>query len=175
MSIPKLLNIKKDIYPIGSIYISLNSTEPATLFGGVWERIKDRFMMPAGDIYVADSTGGSAEQILLVENMPAHTHTRGTMNITGGFAPWSEGSGTDITQEQGAFYSSASAQYGWGTSTGRDADNEYIYFDASRSWTGETSSEGGGGEFLDYTPLHHCIHMEKNILRGSNKWQNRKY
>lgn len=27
------------IYPIGAIYISVNSTSPATLFGGKWERI----------------------------------------------------------------------------------------------------------------------------------------
>ena len=26
------------IYPIGSVYISVNSTNPSLLFGGVWER-----------------------------------------------------------------------------------------------------------------------------------------
>jgi len=46
------------IYPIGSIYISANSTSPASLFGGTWEQIKDRFLLAAGDTYKAGSTGG---------------------------------------------------------------------------------------------------------------------
>lgn len=50
-----------NVYPVGSIYMSFDSTSPAGIFGGVWERIKDKFLMPAGDIYVANSTGGSAE------------------------------------------------------------------------------------------------------------------
>lgn len=30
---------KSEIYPIGSIYLSINSTNPGTLFGGKWEQI----------------------------------------------------------------------------------------------------------------------------------------
>lgn len=36
------------IYPIGSIYISVNKTEPGILFGGTWERIEGRFLLGAG-------------------------------------------------------------------------------------------------------------------------------
>ena len=57
----------------------------------------------------------------------------GVPNITGGFAPWSEGTGTNITSPTGAFYDESSNQYGWGTATGRDQDNAYMRFDASRS------------------------------------------
>lgn len=55
------------IYPVGSIYISVNDTNPSTLFGGTWERIKDKFLLAAGDTYSAGSTGGNAE----------HTHKYG--------------------------------------------------------------------------------------------------
>ena len=48
------------VYPIGAIYISINSTSPATLFGGTWEAIKDRFLLSAGSSYSAGSTGGAA-------------------------------------------------------------------------------------------------------------------
>ena len=37
-----------DIYPIGSIYMSINSTNPSTLFGGTWEQIKGRFLLGQG-------------------------------------------------------------------------------------------------------------------------------
>lgn len=47
-------------YPVGSIYISINETDPATLFGGTWERLKDRFLLGAGDTYKAAAVGGSA-------------------------------------------------------------------------------------------------------------------
>lgn len=54
-----------DIYPVGSIYLSVNSTSPASLFGGVWERIQDRFLLAAGDTYTAGSTGGSADAVVV--------------------------------------------------------------------------------------------------------------
>lgn len=48
------------IYPVGAIYMSVNSTSPATLFGGTWVQIKDTFLLAAGTTYSAGATGGSA-------------------------------------------------------------------------------------------------------------------
>ena len=62
------------IYPVGSIYMSVTSTSPADLFGGTWERIKDRFLLASGDTYSAGSTGGEAQHTLTVDEMPAHAH-----------------------------------------------------------------------------------------------------
>ncbi len=64
-------------YPVGSVYISVNSTSPASLFGGSWERIKDTFLLSAGDVYSAGSTGGEAQHTLTVNEMPSHLHTFG--------------------------------------------------------------------------------------------------
>lgn len=47
------------VYPVGSIYISVNSTPPSELFGGTWEQIKDTFLLSAGDSYAAGSSGGN--------------------------------------------------------------------------------------------------------------------
>ena len=63
------------IYPVGSIYMSVNATSPASLFGGTWEQLKDRFLLAAGDTYAAGSTGGEAEHTLTVDEMPSHTHS----------------------------------------------------------------------------------------------------
>ena len=74
-AIPSNANIVNLIYPVGSIYMSVNSTSPATLFGGTWERIKDKFMLSAGDTYSAGATGGSASHKLTSAELPKHTHT----------------------------------------------------------------------------------------------------
>lgn len=48
------------IYPVGSIYLSINNTDPSTLFGGTWVQIKDKFLLSAGDTYAGGSTGGAS-------------------------------------------------------------------------------------------------------------------
>lgn len=70
------------IYPVGAIYMSVNSTNPATLFGGTWTQIKDTFLLAAGSTYAAGGTGGAADTTLTVANLPAHSHT-GATNIDG--------------------------------------------------------------------------------------------
>lgn len=61
-------------YPIGSIYISVNSTNPSTYFGGSWTQIKDRFLLACGSSYSNGSTGGEANHTLTVNEMPSHGH-----------------------------------------------------------------------------------------------------
>lgn len=63
-----------DIYPIGSIYMSVNSTNPSTLFGGTWVRLQDTFLLAAGSTYQAGSTGGEASHTLTETEIPSHTH-----------------------------------------------------------------------------------------------------
>ena len=63
-----------EIYPVGSIYMSVNNTNPSTLFGGTWSQIKDRFLLACGDIYSNGSTGGKATHTLTINEMPSHYH-----------------------------------------------------------------------------------------------------
>lgn len=49
------------IYPVGAIYLSTSEVSPGTLFGGTWERLKDRMLIGAGDAYKAAATGGSSK------------------------------------------------------------------------------------------------------------------
>ena len=36
------------VYPVGSIYISVNEASPETLFGGTWAKINGRFLLSTG-------------------------------------------------------------------------------------------------------------------------------
>ena len=71
-----LLNARRnlEIYPVGAIYMSVLDTDPATLFGGTWERLKDRFLLAAGEDHTAGSEGGEATVTLTSDEMPAHSH-----------------------------------------------------------------------------------------------------
>ena len=62
------------VYPVGSIYMSVNSTDPSLLFGGTWERIQDTFLLAAGSTYTAGDTGGEATHTLTTDEMPSHRH-----------------------------------------------------------------------------------------------------
>ena len=79
-------------YPVGSIYLSLGSTNPGTLFGGTWEQIKGRFLLGTGspgantDSLFGDmintsynaslgSLGGQDSHKLLENQIPSHTHS----------------------------------------------------------------------------------------------------
>lgn len=145
-------------YPVGAYYMSSDSTSPAVLFGGTWTQIQNRFIYAAGSGYSVNSTGGSATKTLVTDNIPSHihscgaagnhTHTRGTMNITGNFG------GTDV---QGSYYGNGAFAI---TSRGnyRDAGGEYesnygknMSFDASRNWSGATSSNGSHSHTIGST------------------------
>ena len=60
--------VGNELYPVGSIYMSTTNTSPASMFGGTWEQIKDKFLLSAGDTYSAGATGGEA----------THTHSLDT-------------------------------------------------------------------------------------------------
>lgn len=62
------------IYPIGSIYISVNKSDPQFLFGGQWEQIQDCFLLSSGAKYKAGDTGGESEHALTIDEMPNHNH-----------------------------------------------------------------------------------------------------
>lgn len=79
------------IYPIGSIYLSTNSTDPKSIFGGTWELLKDKFLVGAGSAYGLGSTGGNSmhnhstgSTALVVNQMPKHRHTEQGYNQVGG-------------------------------------------------------------------------------------------
>ena len=78
-----------EVYPVGAIYLSTVNTNPGTLFGGVWEQIKDTFLLTAGDTYTAGDTGGEATHTLTIDEIPSHQHTI-TVNTNGNPDGWND-------------------------------------------------------------------------------------
>lgn len=70
------------IYPVGSIYMSVNNVNPATLFGGVWQKIEGMFLLASSSSYALGSTGGSTSITLTANQMPVHNHTASAVNNT---------------------------------------------------------------------------------------------
>ena len=107
-------------YPVGSIYLSVNSTSPATLFGGTWEQIQDTFLLAAGQTYTAGATGGEATHTLTVDEMPSHKHdlerqqwrsADAVKNTgTGAIYNWRSGEGTGGSTSK-SYHDSATSSY----------------------------------------------------------------
>lgn len=72
--IPTYLDLDT-VYPVGSVYISVNSTSPASLFGGTWELIQSKFLLGTDDLVNIGATGGEATHVLTSNEMPKHRHT----------------------------------------------------------------------------------------------------
>lgn len=75
----KPINNKQIVFPVGAIYLSIQEDNPSKYFGGTWEQIKGRFLVGCGsngvDLYTdAGQTGGEANHLLTVQEMPTHAH-----------------------------------------------------------------------------------------------------
>lgn len=79
------------IYPVGSVYESIQPTDPGDLFGGVWNRFGDgRVLVGVSnetEFNYVEKTGGEKTHALTTSEMPLHTHNipplSGTANSSG--------------------------------------------------------------------------------------------
>ncbi len=73
--------IKLEAYPVGSIYISTDATNPASKFGGTWESYGEgkTLLSSSG---TSGQTGGSNKVTLTTANLPSHTHIYQKANST---------------------------------------------------------------------------------------------
>lgn len=68
-----IVEAKLAAWPIGSIYMSVNSTSPASLFGGTWEKLSNTFLLAASSSYPAGSTGGEFTHKLTQSELPNYS------------------------------------------------------------------------------------------------------
>ncbi|MGN8763939.1 phage baseplate protein [Hornefia butyriciproducens] len=95
----KLEGMPGRMRPVGSIYLSIDPTDPSTLFGGTWERIQDRFLLAAGSTYRAGGTGGEATHTLTAAELPSHTHGSATLKGSFRVLQWTGGSASGVVTQ----------------------------------------------------------------------------
>lgn len=110
------------IYPVGSIYMSVNSTSPATLFGGTWVQIQDTFLLASGTTYTAGGTGGSNTATLQQTNLP---------HLTGHLEWHGVANGTHVYAADGVFSASTtiSSKYKPGTPNATGYNSKDVKYD----------------------------------------------
>lgn len=85
-----------DVYPVGSVYLSVNNVNPSTLFGGTWTSFgAGRVLMGVPSGGSAEATGGSetasisahthttAGHVLTLNEIPEHNHALLNYNVDG--------------------------------------------------------------------------------------------
>lgn len=102
-SITQMINA---LYPVGSVYISFNSSMPSILTSGrTWARVTGNYVLKTvtegigGVLTAADSTGATT---LTVSQIPSHTH---------GFVNYFATSGSDSTRRCAGVVGSDSSSY----------------------------------------------------------------
>lgn len=115
----QLRHVLNHVYPVGSIYMSMNSVDPGTLFGGTWERVQDRFLLASGSSYSAGSTGGSADSVVVSHThaQTAHSHSFGGDDKVWTTASGSTEPGNQISGSAKYYAATEKKDYKWRTRT----------------------------------------------------------
>lgn len=144
--------ILQSLYPVGSIYLSVNSTNPGTIFGGTWSQLKDRFLLGAGSTYSNGATGGASAVTLTTSQIPAHTHTfTGSSATTSSAGSHTHKIGRDIDGGSG---SSRYTVHSEGTSgaDGTSSTGSAGAHTHTLTAKGTNASTGGGGSHNNMPP-----------------------
>lgn len=156
-------------YNIGDIYITANAANPSTVWlGTTWRKIENRFLY--GTTNSSETTGGSNNVYISKNNLPnvkipvdSFALNRGNMNITGslGYPTTEVGN-----YGRGAFSMKLTSG---GRSAGSGGNAVEWDFDASKSWTGTTSSASpytsalGSGVALNIMPQYYTVFIWQRL------------
>ena len=166
MSDPLLKRIFNLMYPVGSVYASVNATSPAVLFGGTWTKIEGRFLWATGS--TPKSTGGSRttdSTALTLSQIPSHSHS---VNITSGGGGnhyhtlrygGAAGSPVNISYEAGSTKTLNLPNWAWVEASYANLYSNYSG-DHTHAVSGTTGANGsGGGHTHTYMPPYFEVYM----------------
>ena len=152
-------SLASNIYPVGSIYMSVKNTNPSTYFGGTWVawgtgRVPVGVNTADTNFSTVEKTGGASTVTLSLSQIPSHSHAKGTLAAASG------GAHTHNIQNQ---------KTNWGTGSGN-----YAIIDATSGYTavnnktttsagshghtisGSTATAGSGGSHNNLQPYITC-------------------
>lgn len=151
-------NILLQAHPVGSYYWSDSPTNPATLFGGTWTQIKDKFVIAVGDNHTVNTSYGSnTKNLAHTHTSAAHTHTTGNHTLTvaempshthsqnahyhAGLSYGSPDGGGNTCVVSTTYNGTGCIELGWSrSSTGQPYDNVYTKYSTA------TNNNTGGGQ-----------------------------
>lgn len=154
-------------YPVGSLYIALNSTNPETLFANTtWDMVGiDRVLIGAGNKYSVGVNTGNSSITIGVTNLPSHSHsipslsgytsTDGNHNHRGRYSQYGTSSGGLLVLRRIS------------NDDGYKGEDQVTYDSGNHSHTvttyANTSGTTGSGTAIDITPLSLPVYFWKRL------------
>lgn len=146
------------VYPVGSIYMSVNATNPATYFGGTWVawgtgRVPVGINTADSNFSTVEKTGGASTVTLTATQIPSHTHAKGTLatasagahthNLNLSKTTWAGSSSSRVVVDSTDYTAMTN-----NTTTSAGAHTHTI--------SGSTAATGGGGAHSNLQPYIVC-------------------
>ena len=152
-----LSSLWDQIYPVGSIYITANATNPSVLFGGTWEQLKGKFLVGVDssdtDFETIGKTGGEKTHSLTVSEMPSHNHTN-TVSYSEAHTHNTWGT-YRIAHSTGSVRSTVTGSSDEGRSNPTDSNGGHTHT--------ITINNTGGGQAHNNMPPYLAVYMWKRI------------
>lgn len=161
-------------YPVGSIYISIKETSPASIYGGSWTKIKDKFLYATSTTGDAGKPGGSATSAykpegtiagtiggtaISIDQMPSHAHHQSQTGQDKKINEMStsEGSGSYWPDRSGGWGAGVRSYHqdawgdGWLVTTGFRGGGQTHTHTFSGTFTGTEKN-------ISINPAHYTVH-----------------
>lgn len=124
------------VYPVGSVYLSVNNVDPSTLFGGTWERITGYYLY-AGNGGTTSGSNTSGSTALSVNQIPSHTHNFNGAQV---YTSTTDISHTHTSVKGGYSYAPGGAPGAYSVATDNSNQAVDTYGNATTSWGGGSHS-----------------------------------
>ena len=157
----QILNL---VYPVGSIYMSVNNASPQTFIGGTWVawgagRVPVSVDTTDSNFNTVEKTGGAETVTLTTSQMPSHTHTI-TESFSGsnqqGYVGLVSGNTNDMNPS-GPFDQVRVTRNGvWGSGNGSRSNSLRFSYTPSGTVTCTAASTGSGSSHNNLQPYITC-------------------